>query len=172
MRPSTTSSSPSEQSVSLSAMSLTALPSKDMLDGREPTSIILPFEAVPDFPLFFFKCSAECFSFLFLLYRLSSFSWSGSKFLPCRDAATAVSFGLLICFNPCTCQGCSASYSNIHELGRYWITYTAPPFFSKKSKRQRREGQSHNQGGRERGKEAALTATTSPPTVCPRGIPE
>ncbi len=59
MRPRTTSSSPSEQSVSLSGMSLKALSSKDMLDGREPTasSIILPkesFEAEPGFPLFFF----------------------------------------------------------------------------------------------------------------------
>ena len=63
MRPRTTSSRPSEQSVSLSAMSLTALSSEDMLDGREPTatSIILPeesFEALPGFFLSLFcKCS-------------------------------------------------------------------------------------------------------------------
>lgn len=66
MRPMTTSSSPSEQSVSLSAMSLTALSFKDMLDGREPTatSIILPkksLEAVPGFPLFC-KCNVYFFS--------------------------------------------------------------------------------------------------------------
>lgn len=59
MRPRTTSSRPSEQSVSLSAMSLTALSSEDMLDGREPTatSIILPeesFEALPGFSSLFF----------------------------------------------------------------------------------------------------------------------
>lgn len=72
MRPMTTSSSPSEQSVSLSAMSLTALSFKDMLDGREPTatSIILPkksLEAVPGFPLFC-KCNVYFFS-LFLPYK-------------------------------------------------------------------------------------------------------
>lgn len=124
MRPRTTSSRASEQSVSLPAMSLTALSSSDMLDGREPTatSIILPkesFEAVPGFPLLFLSA---VFNFFFFLFLPCSFSWSGSKFLLCRHASTAVSSGLLMCFNPCTCQGSSASYSNIHELGRYWIT--------------------------------------------------
>lgn len=57
MRPRTTSSRTSEQSVSLSAMSLTALSSKDVSDGREPTatSIILPSETVPVSPSFLKK---------------------------------------------------------------------------------------------------------------------
>lgn len=46
---------------------------------------------------------------------------------------------LLMCFNPCTCQGSSASYSNIHELGRYWITWTAPPLFQQRGKKRGRE---------------------------------
>lgn len=124
MCPRTTSSSPSEQSVSISAMSLIALSSEDMLDGREPTatSIILPkesFEAVPGFSLFFNVVFNLSLPFPSLQ---TSFLWWSSRFLLCRDAARAVSFSLLMCFNPCTCQGSSVSYSNIHELDRYWIT--------------------------------------------------
>lgn len=57
MRPRAISSSPSEQSVSLLAISLTTLSPKDMLDGRKPntTSFILlkeSFEGMPGFPLF------------------------------------------------------------------------------------------------------------------------
>lgn len=71
--------------------------------------------------------------------------------------ARAVSFGLLMCFNLCTCQGSSASYSNIHELGRYWITNSAPPLFSpKKGKRQRREGQSQTSEREEGGQKGPL----------------
>lgn len=63
----------------------------------------------------------------------------------CRDAARAVSLSLLMCFHLCTCQGSSASYSNIHELGRYWISSPGgPSSFGRKGKRQRRDGQSHN----------------------------
>lgn len=65
---------------------------------------------------------------------------------------------LLMCINLCTCQGSSASYSNIHELGRYWITNSAPPLSvkGKKGKRQRREGQSHNSGREEGGRKRPL----------------
>lgn len=88
--------------------------------------------------------------FWILLY----FKSKKKKILPCRDAARAVSLRLLMCFNPCTCRGSSASYSNIHELGRYWITWTAPPLFQRREKkRERREGQSHEWEARRRGRE-------------------
>lgn len=104
----------------------------------------------PASPYFSTRVS-ECFSSL--LQNNLPFKQEGQKnvfekkkiILLCRDAARAVSLSLLMCFNPCTCQGSSASYSNIHELGRYWITWTAPPLFQQreKKKRERREGQSH-----------------------------
>lgn len=138
MRPGITSSCPSEQSVSLS--------SKDMLDGRKPsdTSVILPkktFEAVPGFSLF---SLVECLFFLFL-FLPQKLLLVGQQI----SAATAVSLGLLMCFNPCTCQGSSASYSSIHELGRYRITETAPPLFSKKATgREERNKVITEEGGR------------------------
>lgn len=164
MRPRTTSSRTSEQSVSLSAISVTALSSKDVSDGREPTatSVILPSETVP--VSLFFKNVLFNFSPLFPSVRALSLA----EAVPCSEGATRVSFGLLMCFNLCTCQGSSASYSNIHELGRYWITNSAPPLFSQKKARGREERGSQTQTGRKEGKRA----TTPPPTVCPRGIPE
>lgn len=118
MRPKTTSSSPWEQSVSLSAMSLTAFSSKDMLDGRKSsdTSIIIPkksFRVVPGFPSF-----------------LLEYNWSlpfpslQTSFLVRQQICCAEMQPELwsVCFNLCTCQGSSASYSSIHELGRCWIT--------------------------------------------------
>ena len=91
------------------------------------------------FLLFFFGLVFK-FSFPFLSLQ-KSLSWSGSSFPLCRDAARAVSFGLLMRFNPCTCRGSSASYSNIHELVRYWITRSLP-LFSKKARGREEKGQS------------------------------
>lgn len=120
MRPRTTSSRTSEQSVSLSVMSLTARSPKDVSDGREPTaiSLILPSETVPVSPSFGLN----------VLFNLSPLSLAGAG--PCGQRC------LLMCINLCTCQGSSASYSNIHELGRYWITNSAPPLFRERKKRQ------------------------------------
>lgn len=91
-----------------------------------------------DFPLLSFLSAVFNISPSFP--SLQTFSWSGSRFLPCRDAARAVSFGLLMCFNPCTCQSSSASYSNIQELGRYWITEAVPPLFGKKARGREERG--------------------------------
>lgn len=101
IRPRTTSPSPSEQSVSLSAMSLKALSSKDMLDGREPTatSIILPkksFEAVPGFPLSFFSV---VFNFSLPFYFLTNLVLSLG-----RTASSASSSAVHRCSQSCQLQ--------------------------------------------------------------------
>lgn len=110
-RPRTASSRPSADSVSLPATSLAAASSADMSDGREPTptSVILPeksSEAVPGSPP---PLSA-------LALKSSSLNFGQSENSSCAEmepqARTTV-------FNLCTCRGSPASYSNIHELGRY-----------------------------------------------------
>lgn len=89
----------------------------------------------------------------------------------CSEGARAVSGGLLVCFNLCTCQGSSASYSNIHELGRYWITNSVPPLFSPKKKKKARgreeKGKVRTERGRREGKRSHSDSNNIPAYCMP-----
>lgn len=145
MRPRTTSSRTSEQSVSLSVMSLTARSPKDVSDGREPTaiSLILPSETVPVSPSFGLN----------VLFNLSPLSLAGAG--PCGDAAYAVCWCALTSALVRAVQQVTVTFMNWAGIG----LLIQPLLFSvkgKKGKRQRREGQSHNSGREEGGRKRPL----------------
>lgn len=128
--PRTTSSSSSGQFVSLPAPS-----SKDMLDGRKPVDLlIVPLkESSVFFPPLSFNFLFFCVSLLKLYFPLSAANSSHAKMslvFPGYVSWCVLTSALVR----------EVQASNVHELGRYWITRTAPPLFSKKGKKAEKRG--------------------------------
>lgn len=166
--PRTTPSSSSEWPVSLPAMTLTALSSKDMLDGRKPVGLSrVPLKDASDFSQISWILP---FLLLFSSWQKIFFSLSAANSNGVKMPPNIPRFSLLMRFNLCTCQGSSATVTFMNWAG---IGLLGQPllFSAKKARRQRRErGKVMTKGGWERFREAALTAPTS--TASSWGRPE